>query len=170
MPAICSLVVESNSSRSGVAGFFDVAGYPVGDQALGWHGDELGDEQFPLPGGDRDGQEFGGEFAVAAHLAAGAGDGLAGFLDAVPPAGLVDEGERGAGALAFEFGGAEGVGTHDAHGGGAQGAGGGAVVPVGDGQVGQGGAGVAGQGDRLIEQGQAPDGRGRRRGRLRFPI
>ena len=31
------------------AGFLDVAGHPVGDQTLGWHGDELGDEQFPLP-------------------------------------------------------------------------------------------------------------------------
>ena len=106
-----------------VAGFLDVAGHAVGDQALGRHGDELGDEQFPLPGRDRDAEQLVGQFGVAAHLGAGAGDGLAGFLDPVPPGRLVDERERGAGALAFEFGGAEGVGAHDAHGGGAQGAG-----------------------------------------------
>src|SRR5262249_32228378 len=111
----------------GVAGFVDVPGDAVGDQPGRRHGDEFGDEQFPLLGGDRDGQEFAGEFAVAAHFGAGAGDGLAGFVDAVPPAGLVDEGEGGAGAFAFELGGAEGVGADDADGCGAKGAGGCAV-------------------------------------------
>ncbi len=41
-----------------LAGFLDVAGHPVSDQTLGWHGDELGDEQFPLPRADGDAQEF----------------------------------------------------------------------------------------------------------------
>ena len=40
------------------AGFVDVAGDPVGDQALGGLGDEPGDEQFPLGGGDADGQQL----------------------------------------------------------------------------------------------------------------
>ena len=70
----------------------------------------------------------------------------------------MDEGEGGAGALAFEFGGAEGVRADDPDGGGPQRAGGGAVVPVGDGQVRQRRAVIARQGDRLIEQGQAPHG------------
>ena len=73
------LRVEDQPQRG--AGFLDVAGHPVGDQTVGWHGDELGDEQLPLPRGDRDGQQLGGEFGVAAHLGAGAGDGLAGFVD-----------------------------------------------------------------------------------------
>ena len=148
----------SNSSRSALRAFVDVLGYPVGDQPVGGLGDELGDEQLPLRGGDGDGQQFAGQVGVAAHLGLGAGDGLAGFADAVAPVGFVDEGEGGAGALAFEFGGAEGVGADDPDGGGAQRARGGAVVPVGDGQVRQRGAVVAGQGDGLIEQGQAPDG------------
>ena len=70
----------------------------------------------------------------------------------------MDERERGAGALAFELGGAEGVGADDAHGGGAQGTRSGAVVPVGDRQVRVSGADITGKGDRLVEQGQAPDG------------
>ena len=105
-----------------------------------------------------DGQQLSGQLGVAAHLGLRAGDGLAGFVDAGAPGGFVDEGEGGAGALAFEFGGAEGVGADDPDGGGAQRAGGGAVVPVGDGQVRQRRAVIARQGDGLIEQGQAPDG------------
>ena len=109
-------------------------------------------------GGDRDGQELVRQFGVAADLRAGAGDGLAGFFDPGPPAGFVDEGEGGAGPLAFEFGGAEGVGAHDPDRGGAQGAGGGAVVPVGDRQIRQRRAVVARELDRFVEQGQAPHG------------
>ena len=134
----------------GVACLLDVAGYPVGDQPVWRHRDELGDEQFPLPVAYGDAEELGREFGVALHFLAGANDGLAGFVDAVAPAGFVDEGEGGAGALAFKFGGAEGVRADDAHGGGPEGAGGGAVVPVGDGQVGQGQAVITGQGDGLV--------------------
>src|SRR5262249_5269356 len=88
----------------------------------------------------------------------GAGDGLASFFDPVPPGRLVDEREGGAGPLAFEFGGAEGVGADNADGGRAQRAGGGAVGPVGDRQVWQCRAGVARQFDWFVEKGEAPDG------------
>src|SRR5689334_21677699 len=40
----------------GLAGFLDVAGHPVGHHTLRWHGDEIGDEQFPLLGADGDAQ------------------------------------------------------------------------------------------------------------------
>jgi hypothetical protein len=131
---------------------------PVGHQTCRWHRDELGDEQLPLLRRDPDAEQFLGQFLIAVHLGAGAGDRLLGFLDAGFPGGAVDEGEGGAGPLAFQFGGAEGVGAHDPDRGRPESAGGGAVVPVGDGQVRQRRAVIPWQGDGFVEQGQAPDG------------
>src|SRR5262249_14439101 len=94
---------------------------------------------------------------VAVNLLTGASDGLAGFLDPVPPAGLVNEREGGTGPLAFQFGGAEGVGAYDPDRCRPECAGGGAVMPVGDGQIRQRDAGIADQADGLVQQREAPD-------------